>query len=224
MKSVKVLGLGILAALAGSAIIATSSAMATDTNVTKCQFNEGLCEAKNVIRPPSGGDLVLLEETTNFQLVGGVGEKCSLVETTSSTKEEMSAALLGTVEKMTFVGCSPCKKVAAAGLPYQNKVTMEEELKGDFVERTEVSFTLTECSFGMKCKFGSKETILLVSNTETGEPSIIAEKEPLTLEEGSEVFCGKPTWSSTTKTKWTDLRDSEGHKLGEHKFWWALLP
>jgi hypothetical protein len=224
MRFVKALGLGLFVAFTGLAAIAASAAFATDTNVTKCQFNEGLCEPKNVIRPPSGGDLVLLEETTNFQLVGGIGEKCELVETTSSTKEEMSVSLLGTVEKMAFIGCSPCKKVAAAGLPYKNKVTMEEELKGDFIETTEVSFSLTECSLGMKCKFGSKETILLVKNTEGGEPEIVAEKEPLTLEEGAEAFCGKPSWSSTTKTKWTDLRDSEGHKLGEHKFWWALLP
>jgi hypothetical protein len=227
MRSIKAIGVGVLAVLAVIAAAGVGTANAEDTNVTKCRFKEPLCQQKNVIAPPAGGALVLLAQSTTEPVIktGFSTVKCGTSKLTGVTKKEMGDPLVGEITGLVFSSCTGCKEVAAVGLGYESHVDMESEEPGaDFALTFKLTLKLTGCSLGLTCKYNTKEILYLTVNTETGEPQLLANEQLLLREPGQSELCSETASLSASYKSTVDLQNEHGENIGEHKFWWSLLP
>lgn len=227
MKSMKIFALIAVAALAAAAF-ATASAVASpeDPAVGLCKVNPGekLCPEASRFLVPTGGSLGTLVEAKNPVLEGTLTEKCEKSNSEFKTSEQDKEVLNGQVTKLTFTGnCTPCTTVTALGLPYTATLAGNGT---DYVQTSSGGASLTNCTFGLSCKFEGKNVTLLGVNTAEGA-EFKAEKEELAQTGGSTFFCGSTgKWSANYKVTAVDLYNSKGELTTEHKgtAYLTLLP
>lgn len=207
MRLTKMLGLAALGAVAAMALLGTGSAFAeaepAHHRVGLCEKQELLlCEAKWLIPVASGQ---LLGKATNPVLEGTLAEKCtsSLAKGKITGELDELKQLKGQIDSLTFTGCSPCKNVKVNNLPLAAELTMATIGGSDWVFISKGNADLTECAFGLTCKFGSEKVTSLVEMTETGAV-LNTNKAELQFEGGSEFFCGKTgKWNAKYALTWT---------------------
>jgi hypothetical protein len=220
MRHLKILGLALVAGLAAMAFVGASSASA----------KIDMCTAWNLATPPAaltkaecekaGGTvtnllnklLLIKAVASNPVLKGTINETCETSETSVMNFGNGEAeGLKGKVEELSFTGnCSPCSTVTTTP-PYAGALVMEGE---EYFLESAGSATLSGCTFGVKCKFGTTGVKLkLAYNTGMAMNEFRAEEEVLKLEEGSKFLCG-------ATGKWTANYVVEGEHL--HFFFFLL--
>lgn len=177
MRFIKMFGLALVAVSVATAFIGAASASAKLKELTVCKVNQKLCTAANTVK-----EVHAIAE--NAALLGTIDQKCgtSLV----ILKEEglpTATTISGSVTALTFLNCSPCTSITTTP-PYATSVTGMTMTSGG-------GATLKSCPFGVNCKFGSSKIELEIELRENGSiAGVKADKEPLSLEEGSKFFCG----------------------------------
>jgi hypothetical protein len=227
VKPVKMLIFVGMATICVSMIGGVGAVLAQEYTIGVCAAKEEVCEPKNAIDPPAGGSLAFQAESTNAVLTGtGIFEtpqKCDESKVTVLSTEEMKILLSGLMQRATFEeDCSGCAVATIKSTQTIITLTAPDKLS-NILLNVAVSGTMSECPFGAKCKFGAIEAELSVKNSESGT-SIHAEKETLTLEEGSEILCGSTlTWDADYFSPTVELLNSEEEVIGKSQYWLALF-
>jgi hypothetical protein len=206
VRLMKMLGLAAFSAVAAMAFLGAGTAAALPHE----QY--GLCKAKELLLCAAGnlipvGSGTLLGKAENPVLEGTLAEKCA----TSLAKGKVTGVLdekgrLKTqIDSLTFTGCEPCKKVTVNNLPLAGEITMNTTLGSDWHYTSKGNASLTECSFGLTCKFGSENVLGLLEYNAAGTSTVLnTNKAELKFEGGSEFFCGKiGKWNARYDLTWT---------------------
>lgn len=187
MKLIKAFGLAAVVAVVATAFIGATSAQAADT-IVRCSKPDTLCTAAHTV----GGTLNLTATASNPELLGGpLPEKCTSSTTTASaTSEKMfENEWAGTINTLTFTGCSPCTSVTSPG-NFAARITMNEAGEYILLSTGEATISGGFFCFGNKCRFRGKDIELTIEDN-GGHPIAFANHEPLELVEGSKSFCGE---------------------------------
>jgi hypothetical protein len=218
VKLTKILGLAMVAAVAVAAFAGSASAARLHPLIKLCLKRELLlCKDANILNLKEIKVFGLqigtgkLEGTINQSCTGGEIEGELLPEGEEAEKFNMvegpgaeESRLLGKTTKLTFTGCEPCKKITTSP-PFTTNLRHPkegaEEIKLWFLQGGG-NAKFEECTFGVTCKFGSKELKPepYIEQTPETEAVVNTNKAELTLEEGSEFFCGKTgKWNARYK-------------------------
>jgi hypothetical protein len=189
MKITKILGIAAILALAVAAFVGTTSASAAFKKLTMCKTHETpgtVCKSGNILREVKGS-------ATNPILLGQLNEKCSSSTVVLKETSATSTTISGQVTTLTFTGCEPCTTVTTTP-PYAASATTAALTSAG-------SALLSNCPFGINCKFGTKGATLEYGRDAEGLIiEAIAKEQPLTLEEGSAFFCGSSgKWDAAYK-------------------------
>jgi hypothetical protein len=108
VKSIKALGLGLLAAIAAMAIFGAGTASASTLYVSLCKKAELVCALAN--QYPAGTVIKgKLKTGTKSVLSGSLKVECSESEVSLETKAALShGSLLGVFKELTFNDCTTC--------------------------------------------------------------------------------------------------------------------
>jgi hypothetical protein len=186
MKFIKVLGIAAILAMAVTAFAGATSASAAFKKLTMCTAHETVCKKANILREVKGS-------ATNPILLGQLNEKCTSSSVVLKESSATSTTISGQVTTLTFTGCEPCTTVTT-NPPYAASATTSALTSAG-------SAILSNCPFGINCKFGTKgATLEYGKNAEGLIIEAIAKEQPLTLEEGSAFFCGSSgKWDAVYK-------------------------
>lgn len=180
MKLVKMLGLGMVAAIAAMAFVGASSASAS--NVVICGENVEPCPAGKIL--PAGAKIT--GSAVNPVLLGQSNEKCEK----SSVTGELGApgeSLLAKVLSTTFTGnCTPCTTVTASATELHITHNPDGTYKVLVLKPKAV---FTGCPLGASCTFAAEDITMTGTNTATGGV-ITAKEAELKRTAGSEFLCG----------------------------------
>jgi hypothetical protein len=178
------LGLAMVAAVAAMAFVGAGTASANETKLTWCTNNNALCQGKDVLK-------LITAKATNPVLLGNLNQECETSTTMTTEESATTTTISGVVDELTFETCKPCTTITTTP-PYKSSITGSTMTSSG-------SATFKNCPFGINCKFGSAKIELTLGKNATGlYDRIIAEKEPLSLEEGSAFFCGSTgEWDAT---------------------------
>jgi hypothetical protein len=208
MRLIKVLGLAAFSALAAMAVLGAGTASA----VTHDQL--GLCKKLELVLctdliPVGSGHFV--GNATNPVLEGTLAEKCASSFAKGLVTSALDATLMTVkIDELTFTSCSPCSTVTVNNLPLSGTGQMGTLLGSDFTLTSKGNATLSNCTFGLTCKFGSESVTSLVEMAEGGESVLNTNKAVLNFEGGSEFFCGKTgKWNAKYGLKWELLPSGE---------------
>lgn len=185
MKSIKILGLAAVLAMAAMAFIGGSSASA----VTLCKVNTNPCPTES--RIPVG-------ETLKSQLNGGVAkltgllnEECSSSTVEGATETNTGSSLDGKITATTFTNCQECEKIEALP-PWTFHLTATSSGNGTLTILTPEVHLINCTFFGIDCTVSASTVVLDVTG---GSPALVkAVNEP--LEGGG--FCDG-NWTATYK-------------------------
>lgn len=227
VKTMRMFGLVVVAAIAAMAFIGSSTAAAEiHEGIGLCKANEPiLCKAGNLITVPSGGSIDVSMTAEAPILKGTLTEKCNTSATTFNTTEEDKNPVLGHVTALSFSGaCTPCSTVKTLGLPYEAKLSMTEPGEtGDYVLTSSGGAELSGCTFGVTCKFEGTGVTLLGKNTTSGI-EFKAEEEELKQTGGSALFCGSVgKWTANYKGAVVELLTAKKETIKDSPVWLTLL-
>jgi hypothetical protein len=185
MKSIKMLGLAVLAAMALTAVAAASSASAT----VLCSENTPQCKLESIrfsgtpisAKLKSGSNFVIANEG----LVGN--ETCTGSSLTAITTATEGSPLSLTVTGLTLSGCGKCEKVEAKNLSYSASVEQTGSGNGTLNVGGKPSFKYTSCPLGISCTFNASSIPLTF---EGGNPAnLVAKEVEVTRDASSSGLC-----------------------------------
>jgi hypothetical protein len=230
VKSTKIFGFAVMAAIAAMAIVGASAASAgIHESIGFCQENKPLL-CTNTFGVPTGGATVFLAEAKNATLKNNAffstAETCEVSKTAVSTKETMNKPLPGEVTELTFTGCSgPCTTATAKGLPWKGELSMSGESTWALLAK-EGKVLLSGCTFGTSCEYGVPAGGLTLTGEDEAAGGVVkANGVSVAYKAGSgEFVCGSTgTWTAAYKATETDLVDSAGKVTKDGKWWFTLL-
>jgi len=170
----------------------------------------GLCKAQELVLCAAGnllpiGSGQILGKATNPVVEGNLAEKCasSMAKVKITGVLDEKAKLKGQIDSLTFTSCSPCSKFTVDNLPLAGELSMGTALGDDWRFIWKGTMSMTECTFGLTCKFGSEKFTSLIEMAETGAV-LNTNKAELGFQGGSEFFCGKLIkWNAKYALTWT---------------------
>jgi hypothetical protein len=195
VRLIKIFSLVAMAVMAWMAFIGGASAYAVDQEVVLCTLNVLLCPGEPEMYN-NGQAFLMTGGSTAF--VGGFNEECKESDVKGKTLAIMGTTMPVDLTSMAFSGCKPCIFITVKAMGI-GKIVMNGD--GTFLLTVPIQITYDSCIEKTKCVFSGKAVELKIENTEGGSPKMIAEKEGLTLVEGSALFCGESTsWSGSFTT------------------------
>ncbi len=192
MRLIKMLGLGMVAAIAAMALVGVGSASAHSTAL--CKTNELPCKSPL----PSGTAITgALESGTTAKLKSSIGTvECKKSPTSGKTTSGLATSVSGSITALKFEECklgeTSCT-VTTEGLPYAASVlVIPGTMNGEFTVKNPSA--TVKCGALINCTFGFESVNLTVDG---GAPAkLLAKEERLTLEKGF-ICPGESFWTAT---------------------------
>lgn len=199
MKSIRILGLGVVAALAMMAFVGAGSASA----VTLCNTNESTCSTEHMYSANTAISAHLKAGTVALLKTNIVNVKCSVSETSGETTARNGSPLPGLIKSLSFEECetvagTPCTVTVVhldATHPYNASIAATGGGNG--------SLTVTgnslgnpgatvECAKVINCTFTTASARLSV----TGGTMAVAKATEVVLSQTGSLCPSTSTWNA----------------------------
>ncbi|HET7485877.1 MAG TPA: hypothetical protein VFJ64_10955 [Solirubrobacterales bacterium] len=188
-RSIKMLGLAVVAAIAAMAFAGAGSASA---NATLCKVNANPCTST---WPTSATEhTTIVAKSPEAVLSGGLSEKCAS-ETVILVDGSDATAVLGEVTKLAWTGCTgACKEAKTLKLPAGHGTLTPTGSGNGTLLLGETEVELVNC-FGVNCIAKAKSPTLTFNGGAIGTANATADNVPVTL--SGNVLCGTTgTWNA----------------------------
>jgi hypothetical protein len=215
MKSIKLIPLAVLLAVAITVVAAGGSASA----VTLCKENKNPCPES--MRYKEGGEG--WSHAKEAILSGPVTVLCKETWHHDKSLATSGSPLLAETRKIEFVGCTGCKQVTAQGLSYETEMTASGGGNGVLTMRN-IVLQWNECNLGLKCTARAAKMEWTFEGgpggSEEKDAKLKAEKEPLSMEG---LGCGTTgEWNGTFIL--TEAQEKSGGPVKNPAVWLEKEP
>ncbi len=185
MRTIKLLGLTSLAALAVTAFVGVGSAAAA-TTLCKETSNPNPCPAGE--KYPAGTEFKFSLRIGEAKIVtGGFTAKCQTSGGIFKTKEVEGAPLLGEITEFTLGSCAGCSNVVAIRLNYKLELERTTPGSGSLTAKSggagNPAFKLSGCPGGASCIYQAEGLAAFITGGTPAEFTF--NNAPLTKETGS---------------------------------------
>jgi hypothetical protein len=152
MKIVRMMMLAATAAVVAMALVGASSASATPPWIAVCLKAE-LLNCKNLTKHPLLGKVLATAGLSEFEAGIYTSTQCSSgVGESNLIESQQNGTFKGTLEKLTFSGCSGCTGVKV-NTPQAATLSMETETAGWRLKANGAKVKFTGCSLSQSCTY-----------------------------------------------------------------------
>jgi hypothetical protein len=186
MKLIKVALLAATAVVTAMAFIGASTASATPTWIGICK-NAELLNCANLVKHPLLGKILALAGPgtfkSNFEISCTSGHGLS-----NAIQSQQNESFTGTLEELTFTGCSGGCNTVTVLTPQAVLLGMENATEGWKLKAVSARVNFSGCTFGVECEFeGTLDLPISMDATGAYVDPLGAKFE---LIKGSKLLCG----------------------------------